>query len=236
MKNKKRIKNPLPPWILLVLLFFSCMLPAEAQHNNPFTGEVDQLTKENYHPDPGKKLLLFAGSSSIRKWTDVQDYFPGYNVINYGFGGSCYSDLLFFYDKLFTRYKPDVLFIYEGDNDIAAGTSPQVIVKEADTLIRKLRKDLPETKIVIISAKPSLARWHLKKQYLELNKKLKKLCAKYPDVSFADVWKIMLNDQGQPRPDIFLNDGLHMNRKGYDLWKKVLAKEVLQTTGAPGSR
>ncbi len=210
--------------ILSVVFLYFPVLQAQEQHR--FAGEVDQLVKKAYHLDPDKKLLLFAGSSSIRKWTDVQQYFPGFNVINYGFGGSTYSDLLFFYDKLFTRYRPDILFIYEGDNDIAAGTSPEKIAEEADTLIRRLRRDLPETRSVIISAKPSLARWKLKDQYLALNERLEKLCEKYPEVVFADVWDIMLNAQGEPRKDIFIGDGLHMNEKGYRLWQEVLSKKI----------
>ncbi len=223
----KRFMNK---WLLTIPVLLLNVLLSEAQGEHPFSKEVDQLCNKEYHPDPSKKLLLFAGSSSIRKWKDVQNYFPGYNVINYGFGGSKYSDLLFFYDKLFRKYKPDILFIYEGDNDIAAGTAPAEIAEEAETLIKKLRKDLPETRIVIISAKPSLARWHLKDQYLELNEKLKNLCGKYPDVAYANVWDIMLDREGQPRKDIFIGDGLHMNKKGYELWKKILSGYLMPKT------
>ena len=87
--------------------------------------------------------MVFAGSSSIRMWKDVQSYFPEYNVINNGFGGSQFSDLLYFYDEVILKQKPEILFIYEGDNDINDKKKPGKILKEAKQLTVKIRKDLP---------------------------------------------------------------------------------------------
>lgn len=209
--------------LVLVFLFLS-FFSANAQDPNRFKSEIKILSEKEHLIDPNKKLIIFAGSSSIRKWEDIADYFPGYNVINNGFGGSQYSDLIYFYDQLITKYKPDYLFIYEGDNDIAAKKKPGMIYKEAKGLIRRIKKDLPETKIIIISAKPSIARKNLKKEYIKLNKKTKRFCNKEKNIDFADVWKVMVDKNGNVFQDIFIEDGLHMNKKGYDLWKKELDK------------
>ena len=104
---------------LLALIIFSTLF-ANAQDPNRYKNEIDQLYNKEYHFTPDKKLVVFAGSSSIRMWKDVHDYYPGFNVINNGFGGSQFSDLLYFYNQLILKQKPDILFIYEGDNDIAA--------------------------------------------------------------------------------------------------------------------
>jgi lysophospholipase L1-like esterase len=146
-------------------------------------------------------------------WKDVPSYFPEYNTINNGFGGSHFSDLLYFYDELITKHSPDILFIYEGDNDIASDKKPRKVFKEAKELVSKIQQDLPDNKIVLISSKPSVARWHLSKNYQELNKKVERLCKRKNNLEFADVWSAMLDENGQVYPDAFLNDNLHMNKK-----------------------
>ncbi len=206
---------------ILILLFF-VVANSKAQDSIRFKNDVDQLYNKEYNFRNDNKVVVFAGSSSIRMWKDVQDYFPEFNVINNGFGGSHFSDLIYFYDQLILKQKPDVLFIYEGDNDIAANKKPKNILKEAKLLTSKIKADLPQTKIVIISPKPCLARVALKKKYESLNKKLNRFCQNN-GVAFADVWHPMLDENGDVFQDIFIEDGLHMNKKGYDIWGKVIS-------------
>jgi len=210
---------------LITLIFlFTGILVSNAQDPNRFKEQVDELAGKEYNFSNDKKLVVFTGSSSIRMWKDVQSYFPDYNVINNGFGGSQFSDLLYFYDEMILKPKPEILFIYEGDNDLADKKKPSKILKEAKVLAGKIKDDLPETKIVFISPKPSIARVHLKNDYINLNTKLKKYCKKQPNISFADVWYPMLDNQGNVFKDVFIEDGLHMNKKGYDIWGNVIGE------------
>mgnify|MGYP001028435298 CR=1 FL=1 len=206
--------------------FVVCSLLAinlHAQDPTRFNTQIEQLVSKEYNLDPGKELLLFTGSSSIRMWTDIQEYFPDYNVINNGFGGSHFSDLIFFYNKVIIPHKPHMLFIYEGDNDIASKKKPRMIEKEVKFLVSKIRRDLPGTRVVLISPKPSIVRWDLRKEYQALNKKLKRLVHRTDMVEFADVWNAMLDEKGIVMQDVFIEDNLHMNKKGYDIWAKVLS-------------
>jgi lysophospholipase L1-like esterase len=209
--------------LITLALIWNFALSSNAQDPTRFNDTVEELDKMQYNFSSDKKLVLFTGSSTIRGWKDVQSCFPRFNVINNGFGGSHYSDLLFFYEKLILKHSPDILFIYEGDNDIATGKKISEIVKTAKILINRAVTDLPETQIIIISAKPSIAREQLKNQYLKLNRKLEKLCKKYPNLAFADLWSAMTNDSGEVYKDIFLEDGLHMNKKGYQIWVEELS-------------
>jgi lysophospholipase L1-like esterase len=208
---------------LIALIFLlSSTLFSNAQDPNRFKNDVNELANKEYNFSNDKKLVVFAGSSSIRMWKDVQSYFPGYNVINNGFGGSQFSDLLYFYNELILQQKPEILFIYEGDNDINDKKKPGKVLKEAKQLTEKIKKDLPETRIIYISPKPSIARVQLKNEYIKFNKKLKKYCKKQGDIGFADVWYPMLDKNGNLYKDVFIEDGLHMNKKGYDIWGKVI--------------
>jgi lysophospholipase L1-like esterase len=209
--------------LVFIVLIFG-ILSSNAQDPNRFKEQVDELFNADYIFSPDKKLVVFTGSSSVRMWKDVPERFPEFNVINNGFGGSQFSDLLYFYNELITKQTPDYLFIYEGDNDVADEKKTSRIYKDAKTLVKKLQRDLPLTKVVFISPKPSIKRWHLKKEYGKINKKLEKLCKKTENFEYADVWGAMLDENGMVYSDIFLEDDLHMNSKGYDLWEKTIGE------------
>ena len=188
-----------------------------------FKEEVENIGQVEYELDTSKDVIVFTGSSSIRMWDDIQQYFPDHQVVKAGFGGSQMSDLLYYSDQLILKYAPDKVFIYEGDNDIAADKTPSEIITTTVELVEKIHSMLPLTEIVLISAKPSISRWHLKEKYEELNRRFEIYSSKKERVNYADVWTIMLNQNGSPKKTLFLSDSLHMNKKGYDLWAIKLA-------------
>jgi lysophospholipase L1-like esterase len=217
-------KNLLLLAVLTLFVLFQGAYTLKAQDPSRFQSQVTELANASHHPSPSKQFVLFTGSSSVRMWTDVQSYFPGYFIVNNGFGGSHFSDLLYYYQELVLNFKPDILFVYEGDNDIASGKKPGKVLKEAKELAERIEKDLPSTKVVFISAKPSVARWHLKKEYQAFNKKLERLCKSKANFEFADVWEAMTDKNGNVFKDVFLKDDLHMNKKGYDIWGEVMGQ------------
>ncbi|RTE53262.1 G-D-S-L family lipolytic protein [Arenibacter aquaticus] len=171
--------------------------------------------------DSSKETTVFAGSSTIRMWKSLESMFPEHQIVNSGFGGSQSSDLYHFYDELILRYSPKKVFIYEGDNDIAAKKKIRDIIGYTQKIIDKVKEQNKEAKIVIIAAKPSIARWNLKRKYKKLNRRFKRLCKKENNLEYANVWDAML-DGRKVRQDIFIEDGLHMNKEGYDLWYSVI--------------
>ncbi len=210
---------------ILFLVFFQFILTnLVAQDPLRFEQEVNDIVKGESKVNK-KELILFTGSSSIRMWKDLKTDFPKQNVLNHGFGGSDMADLLYYAKPLIINYQPTRIFIYEGDNDISAGKTPEEIFQNAEKLLAMLRAQLPpDVKIIFISAKPSVARWHLKDNYEEFNRQLKLWTSTRKNVLYADVWTPMLDANGEVFKDIFLQDNLHMNRKGYDIWKGVIGK------------
>lgn len=206
---------------LAVLLFISTTV--FAQDPTRFKGQMEKIHQDNPIQD-NLNGIVFTGSSTIRMWKSLQEDFPQHNVINGGFGGSQASDLLYYIDELILDYKPSKVFIYEGDNDISSGKSVEEILMTFNLITSKIHEALPETEIIIISPKPSVARWKLADQYLELNKKLKKFTKSEKYMKYADLWKPMLNKDKEPMDDIFIKDNLHMNEKGYAIWAKTIEK------------
>lgn len=212
--------------LLSICLCVTIALPA--QEKNVFENEVKALILRDSLITNRKDVILFTGSSSIRMWTDLEKDFADKNVLNRAFGGSTMRDLLYFADQLIVPYNPKTIFIYEGDNDLGfANATSQQILASSDSLLTIIRAKLPSSvRIYFISPKPSIARWHLKDQYVQFNKDLQTWTSSKKNVYFIDVWSKMLNADGSLRKDLFIEDGLHMNRKGYDIWRDTLRKYV----------
>ncbi len=210
--------------LLFVLSFVTTF--AVAQDIARFAEEVEAIQKK-YDTlwDASKETIVFTGSSSIRIWHDLQERFPEHQIVNSGFGGSQASDLLGYCEELVLRFRPKKVFIYEGDNDISAGKTSKEIINDITAIISKIRAQNATTEIVLIAAKPSIARWKLKRHYKRLNRKFRRLSRRDVQMNYADVWKPML-DRKKVIEDIFIEDGLHMNAKGYQIWFEALKHYV----------
>jgi lysophospholipase L1-like esterase len=192
----------------------------------PFKQEILQFQKSDSIVMPPKGQIVFAGSSSFTKWKDVAMYFPGYPIINRGFGGATLVDLIYYVDETIIKYQPSRVFIYCGENDMADvdTVSPATVLQRFKTLHTILLKKLPRsTKIVFVSFKPSVARWHLESKFIEANKLIETYIAKQKNIQYLDVHTAMLDENKEVLKDIFIADKLHMNPKGYLIWQKQFA-------------
>jgi len=210
--------------LILFLIWNFCI--TLAQDPLIFKDEVDSLSRLEVTRDINKEIILFTGSSSIRLWNDIQDYFPDKTIINTGFGGSHMSDLLFYLEDLVIQYHPDQIFIYEGDNDIAYGVKPGRILRDTKRVVEKIQESLPASQVVLISAKPSPARWQFKELYEEVNSGYMEYSVRQNHLEYVDVWSKMLDGAGQPDRRIFLEDSLHLNKAGYDIWAEEIGKVI----------
>lgn len=210
----------------IIFCTFLFLFAGHAQQSGPFQDEVISIQKKYDRVwDDSKTTIVFTGSSSIRLWTNINDAFPEYQVINSGFGGSKSSDLLLYTNELILKYKPKKVFIYEGDNDIEAKVRIKDILENTVAIIDRIKAKDPKTEIILISAKPSIARWRHRNKYKRLNREFEQLSKRDNTISFANVWDPMLY-KNRIRNDIFLTDGLHMNSKGYDLWLSIISEHI----------
>lgn len=214
---------PMKNLLFLSLMFLVLSPDSFAQDPGRFSNQVSQISKD-YPVSDYQSSVVFTGSSTIRMWKSLQEDFPREKIVNSGFGGSQASDLLHYLDELVVDYAPKKVFIYEGDNDLAAGKTIEEIVETYNLIVSQIHLAYPQTEIILISPKPSLARWELADQYRELNARLKKYARGKKKVSYADLWNPMLTSNKTPMEDIFLEDNLHMNAKGYAIWAKQIKK------------
>ncbi len=185
-------------------------------------GRFEEQDKASPPPGGG---ILFLGSSSIRMW-DLEKWFPGIGAINRGFGGSTYADAVHFMDRIVLPYKPRVLVLYSGDNDVAAGRSEEKTFGSFKELVTRARKELPGLRVVIVPIKPSIARWKLWGEMNKANGMMAKYAEENDGVVYVDIVAPMLGEDGKPRVELFLKDGLHLSDAGYQIWTDLVAPHL----------
>lgn len=220
MKNK----------IVLTLSFFLWMFVA-AQAQAPFYKDIQHFkTLDSIHP-PAKHAILFVGSSSFTKWTDVQAYFPAYPIINRGFGGSSLPDVVQYAGDIIFPYQPKQIVIYCGENDFAGSDttiSGEIVFERFKQLFVLIRRQLPNVSIAFVSMKPSPSRVKLWPKMIAGNTLIKDYLGQQKKAFFIDVYDAMFTADGTVMKDIFLQDNLHMNAKGYAIWQKIIEPYLLK--------
>ena len=200
---------------LAVLLMVSAAgCSTAAQPGGRFNSEIEAFEKQDAKSPPPPAPILFVGSSTIRFW-ETSKAFPNLPVLNRGVGGSEISDVLFYYDRIVLRYRPRTIVFYSGDNDLAVGKSVEQVVSDMHEFINKVHADLPNTKLVVIAIKPSIARWKMIDSFRKANHEIEKIVKEKHGDLYVDVEPQVLGPNGKPRPELYWIDGLHFNEKGY---------------------
>ncbi len=182
-------------------------------------GRFGEWDSKNAFPDDA---ILFVGSSSIRFWPTAVA-FPDKPVINRGFGGSELSDVIHFYGSVIKPYSPAQIFLYAGDNDVERGKSAQQVFDDYTELVTLITADFPGAPIVFISIKPSKARWSKWPIMVEANELVRAYTREHANLEYLDLATPLLDANGQPG-DVFIADGLHLNERGYALWRQALSE------------
>lgn len=195
-----------------------------AQEKPMFWQDIQNFKKLDLENPPAKNAILLVGSSSFTKWTDVANYFPDKTIINRGFGGSRLTDLNDYAEDLLNPYQPKQIIIYCGENDFADNDKlkADVVVERFKTFYKKIRAKFPKIEVDYISIKYSPSREKLWPQMKEANKKIADFMKKQPNAEFIDITKVMQDENGNVRKDLFVEDMLHMTPEGYRLWTSVM--------------
>jgi lysophospholipase L1-like esterase len=204
--------------ILVASVIMSTNAPAENQYEN----DIRAFEAADRVQPPPTNAVLFIGSSTIRLWETAQSDFPDVVLFNRGFGGATVPDVLHFMDRTVIPYRPRMIVFYDGDNDLAHGSTPEQVVQGIREFVSRVHEKLPATQIIILCIKPSPQRWSLADKAKAVNAELRAMAEKDPRLKYVDVFNPMLGKDGLPRPELYVEDGLHMSPAGYQLWREIL--------------
>ena len=192
-----------------------------------YEDEIKRLEKQraemNYQP-----ATLFYGSSSIRLWAGLADDFRDFKPVNLGFGGSTLAACTWFFDRVMTGYQPERLILYAGDNDLGDGRHPEEVFIFFQEFTERVTKRFGSLPCYFISLKPSINRWPMVDQFTYTNEIIAaEIKNNHPDWRWIDIFSAMLNTNGQPNTEYYLNDGLHLSEKGYLIWKNTIQNALI---------
>ena len=187
--------------------------------------EFKRLDNENF-PEKGK--ILFTGSSSIRFWDSLEEDMEPLKVLNRGFGGAQISHVIYHFEEIIKPYNPKAIVFFCGTNDLTALKTPEETVHDFKKFYSLIRNQFGNIKVYMIGIKPSVDRFYLDEEEKIFNNSIKLLASEDAYLEYIDVWDSMLNEDGSRMPELYIEDGLHMNKKGYEVWTKLVRKSLLK--------
>ena len=186
---------------------------------------VEQMLQRDTQNPPKKEAVMFVGSATIAGW-DLKHYFPQFETINRGIGGSMISESTYYADQLIIPFKPSTIVFYSGDNDTAYGVPTETIADDFRKFVAKIHSALPDTRMVVIAIRPSIARLAVWDAVRSANQQLRAICAQDSKLQFVDLTPMLLSADGKPRRELLREDLHHLNQDGFDLVSPVVAKAV----------
>jgi len=176
---------------------------------------------------PHKDGTIFYGSSTIRMWESVYTDLPELAPANLGFGGSTLAACVWFFNRLMKDFNPKRLVVYAGDNDLGDGRHAEEVFIFFQQLAIVAKEHFGDLPCYYISLKPSISRWNLVDNFKYANQLIStEIASKLSNWQYIDVFTAMLGSDGKPKKELFLEDGLHLDKEGYSLWKTIVAEKI----------
>ena len=220
-------------FVLLIAFFMPAVADSDAQRISKWRRKLRQFDESDRRNPPKQGGIVFVGGSSIERWESLAEDFSPHYVLNRAVGGAQLWHVRRFAHRVIVPYRPRMIVLYAGDNDVGAGRTPDQVLAQFDALVKRVHKDLPCVTIAFISIKPALARRGLLARIKETNKKIERYAGEHEHIEYIDVFTAMLKDTGDIRAELFDESGQHINRAGYELWKKIIAPHLDNSAIAP---
>jgi len=201
----------------------------ELQPSGPFEMEIMAFEQRDLTNPPPDEAVLFVGSSSIKLWDSIRRDLPRYRVFRRGFGGAQMKDVLAYAHRVILPYEAEMVVVHAGGNDVAAGVDPAEVLRDFKELAEIIHKARPKMRIGFLSLKPSPARWSVRDKLREVNDLIKRHSETDERFIYIDIYEKMLCPRGGARPEIFVEDGLHLNAEGYRIWADAVRPHLPKT-------
>ena len=228
MKSFQRVAQPL---MLAAVVSLVCPTLTMAADGDPdperFADAIKRFAASDRKSAVPENPVLFVGSSSIVYWQSAEA-FPGYPIVNRGFGGSHISDQLYYFDQVVKPYHPSLIVFYCGENDIAGKKTPERVLSDFAKFRALVQDAFGSVPMIYVAIKPNESRWKLWDKMSEVNAAIEKQAAEDETLTYADTASVVLGDNGEPDPTLFKDDRLHLNENGYAKWNAIIEPLLAQ--------
>lgn len=194
--------------------------------NDMFIDEINEFKRLDNENFPEKGKILFTGSSSIRFWDSLEEDMEPLEVLNRGFGGAQISHVIHHFEDIVKPYNPKAIVFFCGTNDLTALNTPEETVDNFKKFLSLVRSEFGNIKVYVIGIKPTVDRLYLDEEERIFNSSINQLANDDAYLEYINVWDPMLNQDGTRMPELFIEDGLHMNEKGYEVWTKKVRESL----------
>jgi len=219
-------------WFLFctTVLFISCspLKKYDAKDRAWALPEIEafeKLDETKVYPDDA---ILFIGSSSIRLWKTLEEDMKPFNVIQRGYGGAHFRDMVFFKERILADHKLSMVVCFVA-NDISGSSrdgTPKEVLGLFKLFVKQVREKYPTIPILQIAVTPTKSRWKYWDKINQVNKLIKAYCEKRENLYFVNTVPAFLDKDGQPKPEWFVSDQLHLNTEGYEVWNSLIKSEI----------
>ena len=196
--------------------------------DDTFIDEINEFKRLDNENFPGKGKILFTGSSSIRFWDSLEEDMEPLEVLNRGFGGAQISHVIHHFKDIVKPYNPRAIVFFCGTNDLTALKTPEETVHDFKKFLSLVRNEFGNIKVYVIGIKPTVDRLYLDKEERIFNSLVSSLASDDAYLEYINIWDSMLNQDGSRMPELFIEDGLHMNEKGYEVWTKKVRESLVK--------
>jgi lysophospholipase L1-like esterase len=183
--------------------------------DHPFEKDIQAFEAADRANPPKPGAILFVGDSQFTRWKALPQDLPEYRIIRRGFGGSKMSDLLYYTNRVVLPYRPRLIVVNEGGNDIHGGRTPEAVLADVKAFVERVRAAMPDVPIVFDGLTSSPARANETAPRLRCNALLKAYVASGKKLGFVDLYDAFLGPDGKPNAALFGPDRLHCNPAGY---------------------
>lgn len=190
-----------------------------------FRSNIEAYRRMDAKAYPAEGKVLFLGSSVMEFWRTVEADLAPLPVLNRAIAGSKIVQWPHYAEELVLPHRPRAVVLYAGSNDMHGKNckSPRQILDAFAEFADKVHAALPETTVYFLSILPSpnKARWANWGRIREANELIKDYAKSNANLGLIDCTDEFLRE-GLPRPELFRSDGVHLNAKGYEIWKRII--------------
>lgn len=194
-----------------------------------YQDDVDRWKAQDVLDPPESGSILFAGSSSIRRWEQLALDFADYKVIQRGFGGSQFEQLTGYVDDIVLPYQPAAIVVWEGTNDISADNEPGTeVFSDYQNFVAAVHSVQPDVDIFYLGIMPTPGRQASEAEQTVANTAIAAMAAGNPKLHYVDLQAAFatLNPYADPAFTSKFVDAIHLNRDGYEFWTSIIRPQI----------